>query len=560
MSKQVYDVAVVGGGVSGMYCSLRLAENGKRVGLFEMSDRWGGRIETVLMDKGKFKAEFGPMRFERFGQVLLKKLLDELELSYSPFPPYLSAKPTWPKYEIDDPEEKRWENDPLMLLLMGVLKILDKYRPGMSADEMADEVRKLPESAYDELRRTAQQDGKLLHTRGFWNALSDALSHQAAIKIRDVGNFYHLIAENPNAIEWAIFWLRGLQPDDYLVGIKGGTKGITERLLERLEAEPTLSLHSEHRLVSLQTEGEHTRLRFANGVEVVAERVILAIPKRPLSRLAHHFPDSIQDDLETTIAFPLLKCFFVTDNPWWDEDTAPQTAADKVPTRELHYYQEHVLQLTADYCHELDSGTLSEKLHAEFQQHGITLPTTMTVEPKPNQTGWVIRGEQHCYFIRREDLSVFNKNGHGMVMLYTDRPASEYWDDYILDLDNHDRAEMNGDPRLKDRFLKYLAHALVSDPELFKEMSSENIAAELEGRVIEFGIRDWGRDPYGGAAHVWRPNSKSWEVMDRLKAFSLNDDPREQQNIHICGEAYSDYQGFIEGALRTADAVLELIN
>lgn len=29
------------------------------------------------------------------------------------------------------------------------------------------------------------------------------------------------------------------------------------------------------------------------------------------------------------------------------------------------------------------------------------------------------------------------------------------------------------------------------------------------------------------------------------------------KNVHICGEAYSDYQGFIEGALRSAEDVLE---
>ena len=27
-------------------------------------------------------------------------------------------------------------------------------------------------------------------------------------------------------------------------------------------------------------------------------------------------------------------------------------------------------------------------------------------------------------------------------------------------------------------------------------------------------------------------------------------------NVHVCGDAYSDYQGFIEGALRSAGRVL----
>lgn len=33
-----YEVAVVGGGIKGMYC---MAEKGLKVGLFEMANRWG---------------------------------------------------------------------------------------------------------------------------------------------------------------------------------------------------------------------------------------------------------------------------------------------------------------------------------------------------------------------------------------------------------------------------------------------------------------------------------------------------------------------------------------
>jgi hypothetical protein len=38
-----------------------------------------------------------------------------------------------------------------------------------------------------------------------------------------------------------------------------------------------------------------------------------------------------------------------------------------------------------------------------------------------------------------------------------------------------------------------------------------------------------------------------WEVRDHLKAFRLIG--RKYQNVHVCGEAYSDFQGHIEGAL-----------
>ena len=48
------------------------------------------------------------------------------------------------------------------------------------------------------------------------------------------------------------------------------------------------------------------------------------------------------------------------------------------------------------------------------------------------------------------------------------------------------------------------------------------------------------------------------EAMDRLKAFSLVGHPG-RRNLHVCGEAFSDYQGFIEGALRSAAKTIDAI-
>jgi len=64
--------------------------------------------------------------------------------------------------------------------------------------------------------------------------------------------------------------------------------------------------------------------------------------------------------------------------------------------------------------------------------------------------------------------------------------------------------------------------------------------------VRAYGIHDWSRKPFGGAAHVWRPGVNSVEASRRLHAFGLNG-RQTMRNLHICG-----FQGFIEGALRPA--------
>lgn len=73
--------------------------------------------------------------------------------------------------------------------------------------------------------------------------------------------------------------------------------------------------------------------------------------------------------------------------------------------------------------------------------------------------------------------------------------------------------------------------------------------------VTSYGIRDWAREPFGAGCHVWQPGVESWKVRERLAAFGANE-ATGPANIHICGEAFSDYQGFIEGALRSTDDAL----
>jgi monoamine oxidase len=50
-----------------------------------------------------------------------------------------------------------------------------------------------------------------------------------------------------------------------------------------------------------------------------------------------------------------------------------------------------------------------------------------------------------------------------------------------------------------------------------------------------------------------------WKQIEFLEAFSLTQDS-PKMNIHICGKAFSDYQGFIEGSLRSAKRVLDRIS
>lgn len=62
MAEAEYDVAIVGGGIGGLYTAWRLMRSTKlKIALFEASDRFGGRYHTVLMPGG-FAADLGAAR------------------------------------------------------------------------------------------------------------------------------------------------------------------------------------------------------------------------------------------------------------------------------------------------------------------------------------------------------------------------------------------------------------------------------------------------------------------------------------------------------------------
>jgi len=62
--------------------------------------------------------------------------------------------------------------------------------------------------------------------------------------------------------------------------------------------------------------------------------------------------------------------------------------------------------------------------------------------------------------------------------------------------------------------------------------------------------KDWGHDPYGGGWNFWSPGVNVKAIMEGIRR------PFADENLFIMGEAYSGNQGWVEGALTTAEHVL----
>ncbi len=148
--------------------------------------------------------------------------------------------------------------------------------------------------------------------------------------------------------------------------------------------------------------------------------------------------------------------------------------------------------------------------------------------PNPNQ------GVQA--FPARE-LHYYRQGRRGEVMVYADHPYRDFWSRYVTGTP-HVRPEIQRSPELARAF-------------------ADHIGIDRK-RVVTWGIRDWGADPhYGAACHLWKPGIASWNASERLEAFAPEEGARCA--VHICGEAFSTYQGFLEGAVLSAHRVLAKI-
>jgi hypothetical protein len=591
-------IAIVGGGIAGLFCHFILQDQKKSVWLFETADRFGGRIRTIRLDKNnreipewpppksetagdngttpperetitasgtasaesggapagcaasgpkktaseqmEFYVEFGPMRVELDKQLLLAALLDHLGIKASlstppdpssahlvPFPAYTSpASSQDPQYGLRPEEAGRTPLSLLQLALLRVITHLDEEdsdffknkRKGLiekitlaaATQEPVEPVftewmKGLNEADYWTIQTAGKIGGVPLYNVGFWNLLSDYLSHDATMKMRDLGTFYHLLPENPNAAEWVVWWLRNLGVTERLQGIFGGMECIVDKLKTPLRNTYTdcwvkqivRTDAGKLKLVFDDDEKEKKQKKPKKPPQEIADqeydRVILALPRRALQDVVNRSTgafageEEIGELLNSAFGFPMVKTFVVVRNRWWETDTMANQYATRIPSREIHYWRGHT-----------------------------------------------------------------ERSKQGLVMVYTDRPASSFWSNYVPpgpQIDAHRPGAKSLSLSLTERLTKKVARYL----------NDNNLPDVTPEDIVWYGIRDWGRPPNSGANHAWRPERKYWVVMRRLADIAMQDPAPGGPSIHVCGEAYSDCHGFMEGSLRSATYVLHRI-
>ncbi|MEM7333908.1 MAG: NAD(P)/FAD-dependent oxidoreductase [Chloroflexota bacterium] len=518
-----YDVIIIGGGVSGVYSAWRLLseKKAKKVAIFEADNHIGGRLLSVTPPNIPFMtAELGGMRILPAVQPRIQKLIDALNKDTTHPDDYIETFP----FPVDQPNNisylrgtylrlSDFQSDPdkvpyrLTFQEFGktagqlVINAIEQVIPGITNKNRTEQERR-------EMAHQAKFDGLPLYRQGFWQVLMRVMSGEAYQLAKAAGG-YQTTINNWNAAD-AIPWFLsdfGVAPEYH--GFKEGFQQIPLTLAERVkELGGEIFLNS--RVIGFDQKERQIEINLHDGTVHRAGALILAMPRRSLDLLSPGSPLLCQPHVKRLISSvtprPLFKLFTTYMEPWWiPAGVTEGRSTTDLPIRQTYYWP---------------------KVDGEAPTSGRAM-LMASYDDGLNVGFWDGFRLKHGIFWEDE------------VQAIVDKPDDTFWFEGTV-------AETG------DSYPKW--HQYRAPEEMVEEIQRQ--LADVHGlkhvpSVIDASYKDWGDDPFGGGWNAWNIGVKSWEVKREI----INPDP--DAPVYICGEAYSDAQGWVEGALQTADMMLE---
>lgn len=516
---EALDVAIIGAGVSGVYTGWRLMTEGgrKRVTVFEASDRVGGRLLSVEPPGiDNMVAELGGMRILPAVQPRIAELLKQLNKGRG------NRIETFP-FPVDKPDNiaflrgthlrlsdftTRPEMVPYRLGFLErghtagaiITNAIEQIVPGITAPGLTEYQRR-------RMARDCSLGGKPLYQQGFWQVLLRVISGEAYQLGLDAGG-YQTTLSNWNAADAIPWYLSDFGVDPKYEGFKRGFQQVPLTIAERFRAAGGTLEHGRH-LVGFDVAADNgsVTLRFTEGEPIQAKHLVLAMPRRALDLVTPGSPLLQDTDVKALVQSvtprPLFKLFTTYTYPWWRPAgvEAGRTVTD-MPVRQTYYWP-------------TDQGQAAEPgapamLMASYDD-GLNIGFWDGFRPKRGK-GWREGAER--------------------------APDPEFF---------VNKSERGGDAQDLPWYHYHAPKAMVA--ELQRQLAMIH-GLSFTPEVQEAAFRDWGDDPYGGGWNSWNIGVRSWDVIRRIVQ------PDRKAPVYVCGEAYSDAQGWVEGALQTADLVL----
>lgn len=528
-------VAIIGGGIAGLYAGWRLreAQSQQEVAIFEGSGRTGGRLLSWLPygERGGVRAELGGMRFFP-QQEFVTTLVKFLSLPVIDFPTegpnllwYLrglrmragDTEAAGRRYALNQDERGK---EPGALLRQVIDTVLGTPENRAVIQERLSKRQPETRAEWDAVKPALTYNGTPLWWRGFWNILTDVLSFEAYHYATDAFGYYSTTS-NWNAAE-ALEWisLDFTQKPAYKT-LVNGYEELPTTLRQRFEA---LGGHLFANCTFLRFE------RWRDGSFVLAfqdetgeeaylnaERIILALPRRALELIQptdtfNPQSPALKPLLDSVQSYPAFKLFLLYQHRWWESarGIVQGRSVSDLPIRQTYYFRpdQSAEHNSTEPPYGLLMATYDDVWAVDFWR-GMGIP--------------VADQEQTSAAFRRSLAMLSVEYGNGS-------PATTLPPANLLQQANPAMLAL-----AKDQLA--LLHGLNR--------------AEIPDPIV--GVyTDWTNDPYGGGWSFWKPQVNVQEMIPRVRQ-PLG----EQVPVYIIGDTYSGMQGWVEGALNSAEIVLE---
>lgn len=548
---QAVETAIIGAGVSGLYSAYRLTNDANnpisanQVQVFEMGDRVGGRLESVQLPGMDIVGELGGMRYmtsQKIVTALIENVFKE-KLKNIPFPMGNNATlfgyfrkqrlkmNAWEiaqnnnenlqtHYYLNDDDTGYSADQLFNKLIYDVLAadpwFVKKYGKLIGNPSTYQYTFKIIREQWNDIKPNltyhfdGPYNGMKVNDIGFWNLIKDQVSQEGYTFLSVAGGYYS------NTINW-----NAAEAFPYMVGdfsnagsqyktIDGGYDLIAYALANAYLNEPGANIWMGNRLetFSKQTSGpyKYTLVFFneASQTKWILEtnKLILAMPRRSLELLDQNnfffnrdTKKVLQKNIASVIKEPSLKILMGFERPWWKEDfgTLAGHSITDLPMRQCYYFG-----TDANNSHSLFLGSYNDMRTITFWQalagsHRAAGPQRKLFQPR--------------------STNLLNATA------FNDKVRSNQATQVMVNEAVNEIKELHGRNTIPSPYVTW--------------------------------YKDWTLDPYGGGYHAWKANYNIQETMHYMR------NPDKAEKIYICGEAYSDQQGWVEGAFCVVENMLE---
>lgn len=530
---ETLDYAIVGAGVSGLYTAWRLLSHdpGLKVRVFESSDRIGGRLLTwnPAGEDAGLRAELGGMRFFA-QQELVTGLIDHIGLGPQRVPFFTDgpgliwslrgyrmaandAPTAGSRYRIRTGEDMA-PFDLVNSVIDTVLAQNGITRPPTTR------------KGWDEIKPRLTYRGRPLWTVGFWNLLYDVLSPEAYRYVVDAFGYY-TPSLNWNAAESFESVSLDFTSNPQYETLAKGYDQIPKTLAQRIDAATTDPvIRTGSTVTGFEVQPDRSVLvHFEDGApDVHATNLILGLPRRSLELLWPstsfnlHTNTHLRRLVRSVRPYPAFKLFLLYEQRWWEqygfggERIEHGRSVTDMPIRQTYYMRPDACETGAD-CEKygLLMASYDDSIAVDFWQG---------LEPGPIE---LERFNGGLATKMEEAFRILNANAREAVAQpkFDPPPMLHLAPQLMIDYARQQIAWLHG-------------------------MSEHQVPQPLLG-----AFADWSLDPFGGGWHFWEPQINVEETMPAIRH------PVPEANVYIIGEAYSGAQGWVEGALTTAEKTLK---